>query len=252
MNQAMKPDRGSSSSSTSGGSIDTSRSGSGGSIDTSGGGSAGSSSGHSAHINTAGLSIADIVKLFAKRGHEQYDGEPVTQLQHALQTALLAEKAGADCELIVACLLHDLGHLLHDFGPTPTNTGLDDVHQYRVLPFLRPLFGPGVLDPIKLHVDAKRYLCATEAGYYHTLSADSVRSLELQGGVFNAEQVDEFIRHPHAAQAVMLRRWDDKAKRADWVTPDLDWFSKYLNQAANRRQINLQNQAANAAKTRAD
>lgn len=200
-------------------------------------------SGHAAHINTgathAGLTIADILKLFARKGHQQYVGEPVTQLQHALQTALLAEEAGADAELIVACLLHDLGHLLHDAGSPPGSSG-DDLHQYSVLPFLRPLFGSAVLDPIKLHVDAKRYLCATEAGYYATLSADSVRSLALQGGVFNAEQVDEFIRQPRAAQAVALRRWDDKAKRADWVTPDIDWFMKYLEQSAKRKQIRQQ------------
>ena len=96
-----------------------------------------------------GLSISDIVALFQQKGHEQYDGEPVTQLQHALQTASFAEESGADSELITACLLHDIGHLLHELGPTPTNKGKDDVHQYRCLPFLRPLFGPATLEPIK-------------------------------------------------------------------------------------------------------
>ncbi len=178
------------------------------------------------------LTIHALIALFRQKGHEQYDGEPVTQLQHALQTALMAEQAGADCELISACLLHDVGHLLHDFGPTPTNEGLDDVHQYRCLPFLRPLFGNATLDPIKLHVDAKRYLCAVEADYYATLSADSRRSLVLQGGVFSAAEAAQFIALPHAAAAVALRRWDDLAKRADYATPDLAHFTHYLTQAA--------------------
>lgn len=232
---------------------------------------ANSGSGHAAHIDTAsnsrkaapkgsidtgssqsgvgsGMSIADIFDLFTRKGQQPYDGEPVTHLQHALQTALLAEEAHADCELIVACLLHDLGHMLPASTAPRSENRPEDVHQYRILPILRPLFGPGVLDPIKLHVDARRYLCATEAGYYTSLSANALLSLEQEGGVFNAEQVDHFIRQPHAAQAVALRRWDDKAKRADWVTPDLDWFAKYLEQAAKRRQVKLQHDAISSAK----
>ncbi|MES2073025.1 MAG: phosphonate degradation HD-domain oxygenase [Pseudomonadota bacterium] len=181
------------------------------------------------------LSIDDIVALFQHKGHEQYDGEPVTQLQHALQTASFAEQAGADSELITACLLHDIGHLLHDFGPTPTSQGKDDVHQYRCLPFLRPLFGPATLDAIKLHVDAKRYLCVSETGYFDTLSADSRRSLALQGGIFTMEQAFQFAALPHAAAAIALRRWDDQAKLADFRTPDLLHFIPYMQDAARLR-----------------
>src|ERR1700759_5237405 len=119
------------------------------------------------------LTLDEIERLFAARGGEQYSGEPVTQLEHALQSALLAEQEGAGDALVTAALLHDLGHLLHDLGDSPTLRGIDDVHQYRALPFLRGLFGQEVLAPIQLHVDAKRYLCATRAGYYDALSADS-------------------------------------------------------------------------------
>ena len=87
------------------------------------------------------LSLTDIEGLFARHGAAQYSGEPVTQLEHALQTALLAEEAGADDELVTAALLHDLGHLLNDQGETPTLRGVDDVHQYFALPFLRGVFG---------------------------------------------------------------------------------------------------------------
>lgn len=179
------------------------------------------------------LNIDDITRLFHERGHEQYSGEPVTQLEHALQTALLAEEAGSSDELITACLLHDLGHLLHDLsqrhGGSPTLAGVDDVHQYRVLPFLRGLFGPAVLEPIGLHVDAKRYLCARRAGYRDSLSADSLRSLALQGGVFDPAQAQAFESRPHWQAAVQLRIWDDRAKAQGLATPPL---SHYLEHAA--------------------
>ena len=130
------------------------------------------------------LTLEDIELLFARHGAAQYSGEPVTQLEHALQTAHLAEQSEASDELVTACLLHDLGHLLNDQGETPTLRGIDDTHQYFALPFLRGLFPDAVLDAIKLHVDAKRYLCRANDGYWAKLSDDSKRSLELQGGVF--------------------------------------------------------------------
>src|SRR5436190_18519204 len=134
------------------------------------------------------LNLNDIELLFARLGAEQYSGEPVTQLEHALQTAHLAEQSGADDALVTACLLHDLGHLLNPQGDTPTLRGIDDTHQYFALPFLRGLFPAAVLDAIKLHVDAKRYLCQANPGYLARLSIDSKRSLALQGGVFSADQ----------------------------------------------------------------
>ena len=127
------------------------------------------------------LTLQDIEQLFLERGHRSYDGESVSHLRHALQTAALAERHHAGPELITACLLHDLGHLIADRPGTPTLRGLDDKHQYFVLPFLRGLFGPGVLEPIRLHVEAKRYLCYLEPHYEASLSEDSKRSLALQG-----------------------------------------------------------------------
>jgi phosphonate degradation associated HDIG domain protein len=170
------------------------------------------------------LSIDDIETLFTRRGGEQYSGEPVTQLEHALQTAALAEGEGADDELVTAALLHDLGHLLHDLGETPTLRGVDDVHQYAALPFLRRLLPDRVLGAIQLHVDAKRYLCATRPGYHAALSADSQRSLLLQGGIFDAMQAAAFAMRPGAMDAVRLRLWDDLAKAPDLPTPTLQHF----------------------------
>ena len=170
------------------------------------------------------LNIADVELLFCRHGASQYSGEPVTQLQHALQTAHLAEQSGAGDELVTACLLHDLGHLLNDQGETPSLRGIDDTHQYFAIPFLRGLFPDAVLEAIKLHVDAKRYLCRANDGYWAKLSDDSKRSLELQGGVFAPSEAAAFLLQPGARDAVMLRQWDDLAKQADWQTPPLAHF----------------------------
>ena len=170
------------------------------------------------------LTLEDIGLLFARHGSAQYSGEPVTQLEHALQTAYLAEQSEASDALVTACLLHDLGHLLNHQGETPTLRGIDDTHQYFALPFLRGLFPDAVLDAIKLHVDAKRYLCRANDGYWAKLSDDSKRSLELQGGVFEPAQAAAFLLQPGARDAVMLRQWDDLAKQADWQTPTLAHF----------------------------
>ena len=177
------------------------------------------------------LSIDDICAVFAAKGARMYSGEPVTQLEHALQTAALAEHAGADAALITAALLHDLGHMLNDQGETPTERGIDDVHQYAALPFLRPTFGDDVLEPIRLHVDAKRYLCATRPGYYDALSLDSKRSLALQGGIYSQADADTFAARIGATRAVELRVWDDSAKTAGAPTPPLAHFVHVMQTA---------------------
>lgn len=183
------------------------------------------------------LTLDDIRPLFDRYGATAYSGEPVTQLEHALQSAQLAEEAGATDELVAAALLHDLGHLLNRQGETPTARGVDDLHQYYALPFLRPLFPDAVLEPIRLHVDAKRCLCAIDAGYHGSLSADSVRSLRLQGGVFNQEEAAEFLRRPYAEDAIRLRRWDDLAKIAAKPTPGLDHYLPVLERVAKSSSI---------------
>ena len=180
---------------------------------------------------TMALTISDICLLFARKGGREYDGEGVTQLEHALQTAAQAEAAGARPPLVAAALLHDLGHMLNDQGETPTLRGVDDLHQFAALPFLRSTFADDVLEPIRLHVDAKRYLCATRGGYHEALSADSKRSLVLQGGVYDAGAAAAFIARPYAADAVWLRLWDDLAKTPGAVTPPLAHFVVALEAA---------------------
>jgi phosphonate degradation associated HDIG domain protein len=178
------------------------------------------------------LTLNDIEQLFDQKGHEQYTGEPVTQLQHALQSAYLGEQEGANDELVTAAFLHDLGHLLHDLGDTPSLQGVDDVHQYRVVPFLRGLFSSTVVDAIQRHVDAKRYLCASRPEYYASLSEDSKRSLKLQGGIFSKEEADQFIAEPGASDAVRLRLWDDLAKQPSLQTPGLSHYMQIARRCA--------------------
>jgi phosphonate degradation associated HDIG domain protein len=157
------------------------------------------------------LSIDDITGLFSTRGEAQYGGEAINQLQHGLQCAHLAELAGATPELVSASLLHDLGHMLSGLE-TGQELAKDDIHQYVAVPFLRGVFSDAVIEPIRLHVDAKRYLCATDADYWASLSPASQRTLELQGGPYTPTQAAAFIAQPYAADAVALRRWDDLAK----------------------------------------
>ncbi|KVN73809.1 phosphonate degradation HD-domain oxygenase [Burkholderia ubonensis] len=180
------------------------------------------------------LTLEEIRSLYQEHGHVAYSGEPVTQLEHALQSGLLAEEAGADDALVAAAFLHDLGHLLNRQGETPSARGIDDLHQYYVLPFLRPLLPDAVLEPIRLHVDAKRCLCRTDAGYFESLSPDSVRSLALQGGVFSEEEAAAFLRRPFAEDALRLRRWDDMAKAEGRATPDLDHYMEIVARQVRR------------------
>jgi phosphonate degradation associated HDIG domain protein len=163
------------------------------------------------------LSFEQLTDLFRTRAYSQYGGEAVTQQQHALQCAHLAEQSGAAPALVAAALLHDLGHWL----PTASMdaTDVDGLHQYLAPPFLRGSFGDAVLEPIRMHVDAKRYLCLVDQAYWATLSPASQRSLELQGGRFSESEAAAFIAQPYAHDAVALRRWDDLAKNPAAAPP---------------------------------
>ena len=178
------------------------------------------------------LKLADIEKLFRDHGHIAYSGEGVTQLEHALQTAQRAEGARGSDELVTAALLHDLGHLLNLQGDTPTARGIDDQHQYYAIPFIRALFAPAVVEAVRLHVDAKRALCAIEPDYYEALSEDSKRSLTLQGGVFSREETERFLAKPFADDAIKVRRWDDLAKVPGETTPPLEHYLKIASRCS--------------------
>ncbi len=171
------------------------------------------------------LSLDDITHLLATRGVNQYGREAVSQLEHALQCAQWAEKSGETPATVAAALLHDLGHLLAPGGDTAEQ---DDLHQYIAIPFLRGLLPDAVLEPIRLHVDAKRYLCTMEPGYWETLSPASRRSLALQGGAFTTQEAVQFADQPFAREAIRLRRYDDHAKVPGLATQPLGYYMALL------------------------
>jgi phosphonate degradation associated HDIG domain protein len=175
--------------------------------------------------------IDEIGQAFALRGGDFY-GEHVTQLQHALQCAALAEAQGAGDALIAAALLHDVGHLFEGRGEAAEREGRDARHEVHGARLLRRWFGPSVTHPIALHVAAKRYLCAAEPGYAESLSPASVLSLKLQGGPFSPLQRRRFARSRYALDAVLLRRWDDTGKVEGLQVPSLEHFWPVLERAA--------------------
>ena len=156
-------------------------------------------------------SLAEIEQVYAERGGQHY-GEDVTQLEHAVQCAALAEAEDAAPSLIAAALLHDIGHLFERETDVAAFTH-DGRHEVAGARLLASLFGEAVCQPIALHVAAKRYLCFREPAYHDALSAASRQSLVLQGGAFDAEEAVAFERHAYWRDAVALRRFDDKGKQ---------------------------------------
>ena len=185
-------------------------------------------------MNKANI-IDEIFEAFQKYGDQLYEGgEQVTQQQHALQTAYAAEKDGANDTLIAAAILHDYGHLVHDLPQEVVARGIDDKHEELVAALLEPYFVSAVTEPARLHVPAKRYLCAVEPSYFEKLSPVSVRSLERQGGPLTETEVKAFEALPHYADAVRLRRYDEMGKDPDAVTPDLAHYRPYLEAGLKR------------------
>jgi len=172
--------------------------------------------------------LQQIASLLTLKADGQYGLSDINQRQHALQAAWLAERLGCPEPLIVASLLHDIGHMVHDLGDNPAEAGIDDRHEERGHQFLQTCFGPEVTEPVRLHVAAKRYLCATEADYFSKLSKDSVLSLSLQGGPMSPQEVAAFDALPGSAAAVQLRRFDEQAKIKGLATPSVRHFMAYV------------------------
>lgn len=173
-------------------------------------------------------SVDEVFELLATGGGEAYFGEPVTVLEHSLQAAWFVEHKGGNDELIAAGLLHDFGHLLHSEGEDVAGRGVDTQHEELGVAVLGDHLPSAVLDPIRLHVAAKRYLCFAEPRYFAQLSAASVQSLALQGGPMSAAEAETFLALPHAHEAVMVRRADDAAKVRGLEVPDLESYRNLI------------------------
>ncbi|MDF1735005.1 MAG: HD domain-containing protein [Minwuia sp.] len=177
-----------------------------------------------------------IFTRLAERGSGSYGLSEVSQLEHALQSAMLAEAQGGNDALIMAALLHDIGHLVSDADEALADKGIDDRHEVAGARTLGLVFGPEVADPVRLHVAAKRYLCTVEPDYFDLLSADSVRSLELQGGAMAPAEQAAFEAEPGHRAAILLRRIDDAAKVPGMETPVLQDYRDMAERLAAQRQ----------------
>ena len=157
--------------------------------------------------------------LFAAIAGTSYLGEPVTVAEHMLQSAACARRDGADDALVAAALLHDVGYYVDPAPDNENETDLRKRHDLAAARILAPVLPAGVTEPIRLHVDAKRYLCAIEPAYYDKLSDASKHTMRLQGGVMNADQAKAFASEPYCEDAVRLRRWDDEGKAPETAVP---------------------------------
>ncbi|MEU4116907.1 phosphonate degradation HD-domain oxygenase [Kitasatospora sp. NPDC028055] len=178
------------------------------------------------HRRTAALD--ELAELFAGEGAGEYLGEPVTMAEHMLQAAAAAEAAGAPDHLVAAALLHDLGHFHGALHGRDLMQGQDNRHSHTGADRLAAWFGPEVTEPVRLHVAAKRYLCAVEPGYRARLSEASEYTLTVQGGPMGAEEAAAFAQLPGAVDAVAVRRWDEQAKEPGLETPDFEHYRPLL------------------------
>lgn len=172
-----------------------------------------------------------IATLFAHSGHDAYFGEPVTQLEHALQSAQLAEQAGADRETVVAAFLHDIGHLLPPEASHGYMDGYGTVdHEQLGADYLRGLgFSEKIAQLIENHVNAKRYLVSKQPEYLANLSEASLKTLAFQGGPMNTDEAVAFEAHPHFNEILLMRRWDEQAKIPGLATPDMHHYLSLAN-----------------------
>jgi phosphonate degradation associated HDIG domain protein len=174
----------------------------------------------------------ELIAIYRERGAAAYFGEPVSTAEHSLQAAHFAANAGAPDSLIVAALLHDIGHLIESVPDDIAEWKTDARHELKGGRWLAARFGPEVSEPVRLHVPAKRYLCATDSEYFSKLSAASVITLQLQGGPMSNTEIRRFVAETYWQAAVLLRRCDDQGKVAGMRTPDFDYYRERIEQAA--------------------
>jgi phosphonate degradation associated HDIG domain protein len=175
---------------------------------------------------------AEILALYESRGTQAYFGECVSMVEHGLQVAHFARAEGAPEALVLAALLHDIGHLLEDVPETIEEWTLDARHEEIGARWLARRFDAAVCEPVRLHVPAKRYLCATDAAYSARLSEASVHTLKLQGGPMSANEVARFEAEPFWREALRVRRWDDQGKVAGLKTLALRDYAPLIDRLA--------------------
>ena len=174
----------------------------------------------------------ELAAIYARRGAEAYFGEAVTMMEHGLQAAYFAAAHRASDALIIAALLHDVGHLIVPAPDDIADWKTDAEHERTGADWLAKRFGPQVSEPVRLHVPAKRYLCATDPGYFKRLSEASVLTLQLQGGPMSPAEVATFESQSYWRDAVLLRQWDDQGKIRALQTPGFDSYAPMIERLA--------------------
>ena len=178
--------------------------------------------------------VAFIGSIFERRGEEEYLGEPVTMGEHMLQGATIAEQDGQPEEIIVAALLHDIGHFTSEFGTFMMDDTEDRHHEDAGAAVLERFFPKIVTDCCRYHVAAKRYLCATRPDYFNRLSEASIHSLNLQGGAMTAEEVAVFEQNPNLKDIIAVRYLDEAGKQAGMKTPDFWHFAPMVQNLVDK------------------
>jgi len=178
--------------------------------------------------------VAFISDILERRGADSYLGEAVTMSEHMLQGAQLAEQAGANDDLVAAALLHDIGHYTNEFPENAMEKGTDNRHEEAGAAVIAPYFPALVTDCVRWHVDAKRYLCATDPQYFDRLSAASVHTLKLQGGPMSDEEVAAFRKQPHLDAIIQVRKWDEAGKVPSTPTPPFAHYAPLLQRVVDR------------------
>jgi phosphonate degradation associated HDIG domain protein len=174
----------------------------------------------------------EVCAIYDRRGASAYFGEAVSVAEHSLQAAYFAQAANAPDTLVIAALLHDVGHLVGG-APDDLAEWTEDAHHELIGGgWLAKRFGPEVAEPVRLHVPAKRYLCATDPGYFEKLSAASVVTLKLQGGPMTAPEIAAFEAKPYWREAIRVRQWDDEGKVAGLRTPDFSAYAALIDRLA--------------------
>ncbi|MEX3011398.1 HD domain-containing protein [Hoeflea sp. TYP-13] len=182
---------------------------------------------------SAGNIVDFIGDIFERRGADSYLGEQVTMSEHMLQGAKLADEAGAGDHMVAAALLHDIGHYTNEFPDDALEKGVDNHHDEAGAAVLAPFFPSVVTDCVRYHVAAKRYLCATDPGYFDRLSAASVHTLNLQGGPMSEEEVEAFAKNPNLEAIIQVRIWDEEGKVPGMETPPFSHYAPMLQRVVD-------------------